>query len=391
MVLQEAKDKIYMTKSETQKPVSIAPGCCSAGNPIVNLSSETIALRPRPWIKDKMTTSIGEVPVVHTHLSFSDIIGIWKARWGFGRMHFRIEPGLYAVGQPTENSPVFVSANYKMSFDRLRSQLGRIDGWILVLDTKGINVWCAAGKGTFGTEELIARIKITGLDKLVSHRRIILPQLGAPGVSAHEVKDRSDFRVIYGPVRAADIAAFIQGGMKAAPEMRRVRFNFRDRLVLTPNDLIANLRYFLPAAVVLFLLAGLGPDFFSADRLIKDGMTNLILILTAYISGTLLPILLLPWLPGKSFSAKGAWCGLITVALLGWFLVKNPSHMPDLPSLVAWFIIFPTVGSFISMNFTGSSTYTSLSGVVKEMQVALPLQIGASVIALILLIVGIFV
>jgi CO dehydrogenase/acetyl-CoA synthase gamma subunit (corrinoid Fe-S protein) len=75
-------------------------------------------------------------------------------RWGIGRHRYRIEPGLYAVGTPGSDSPVLVTANYKMSFDALRRELGGLDAWILVLETDGINVWCAAGKGTFGTEEV---------------------------------------------------------------------------------------------------------------------------------------------------------------------------------------------------------------------------------------------
>jgi hypothetical protein len=39
-------------------------------------------------------------------------------------------------------------------------------------DTKGINVWCAAWKGTFGTEELIRRIETSGLAAVVSHRTL---------------------------------------------------------------------------------------------------------------------------------------------------------------------------------------------------------------------------
>lgn len=145
-------------------------------------------------------THIGrQSPQVSTVLYWADRLGHWKARWGIGRMKYVVEPGLYAIGNPDGNSPVFVSANYKMSFDRLRSQLDGRDGWILVLDTKGINVWCAAGKGTFGTDELVKRIEAVKLDRIVNHRTLIVPQLGATGVSAHEVKQQSDFRVVYGP------------------------------------------------------------------------------------------------------------------------------------------------------------------------------------------------
>ena len=92
-------------------------------------------------------------------------------------MGHRVEPGLYSLGNPMPESPVFVTANYTFSFDALRSSLKGIDGYILVLDTQGVNVWCAAGKGTFGTDELVFRITATRLHEVVKHRVVILPQL----------------------------------------------------------------------------------------------------------------------------------------------------------------------------------------------------------------------
>ena len=130
-------------------------------------------------------------------------------------MHYAVDPGLYAVGNPDGESPVLVTANYKMSFDMLREALPNRNAWILVLDTKGINVWCAAGKGTFGTTELVNRIASSGLPRIVSHRELIVPQLSGPGVAAHEVKRLSGFKVIYGPIRAADLPNFLDRGFKA--------------------------------------------------------------------------------------------------------------------------------------------------------------------------------
>src|SRR5512137_2604888 len=89
------------------------------------------------------------------------------ARWSVNRNGHRVEPGLYSLGTPTPDSPVFVTANYTLSFDALRSILGGLDSYILVLDTHGINVWCAAGKGTFGTDELVQRIEATHLADVV--------------------------------------------------------------------------------------------------------------------------------------------------------------------------------------------------------------------------------
>jgi len=133
-----------------------------------------------------------------SQLTFQDKLGAWKARWGINRMNYKVEPGLYSLGNPDENSPVLVTANYKLTFDSLRKELSGLDAWILVLDTKGINVWCAAGKGTFGTTELVNRLLVVQLEKFVAHRTLILPQLGAPGVSAHELQSLPGSRLFMG-------------------------------------------------------------------------------------------------------------------------------------------------------------------------------------------------
>ena len=119
----------------------------------------------QPFVIGRITTPIGEVPQVSSDLTPADRWGAVKARWGVGRMQFTVDPGLYALGNPNEESPVLATANYKMSFDALRRALPGLEAWILVLDTRGINVWCAAGKGTFGTEELVGRIQSSGLEQ----------------------------------------------------------------------------------------------------------------------------------------------------------------------------------------------------------------------------------
>ena len=153
----------------------------------------------------KDTFSIGKVPIngtsvplVSTMLNSADFMGAVMVRWGINRDNYLVSPGLYAVGSPGPTSDVFVTANYKLSFDTLRKNLSGVNGWILVLDTRGVNVWCAAGKGTFGTKELVNRIKLVSLDKIVNHKRIILPQLGATGVAAHIVKEESGLMFIMG-------------------------------------------------------------------------------------------------------------------------------------------------------------------------------------------------
>ena len=112
------------------------------------------------FVTGSIDTPAGPVARVSHVFSRSDRLGAWKSRWGIGRMAYTVDPGLYAIGNARPESPVFVTANYKMTLRPPAAGPRRIDGWILVLDTKGINVWCAAGKGTFGTDELVERIAV---------------------------------------------------------------------------------------------------------------------------------------------------------------------------------------------------------------------------------------
>ena len=325
----------------------------------------------KPYVTGWLDTAVGRVPRVSADLARSDKWGGLKAAWSVSRMRYTVDPGIYAIGNPDRNSPVFVSANYKLSFDTLRRALKGIDGWILVLDTKGINVWCAAGKGTFGTQEILNRVAGVRLGEIVDHRRLILPQLGAPGVAAHEVKRGSGFGVIYGPVRAPDIRQFMEAGMVAAPGMRLVRFSLRDRLRLVPVEMVMALKYLVLVAAVFFLLAGLGRGGYSGAQALDAGLRSTVNLLLAYLAGVVLGPVLLPWLPDRRFSLKGLSVGLVMfiVSFAAGLTGNGPVE------IVAWALLMPAIASFLTMNFTGSSTYTSLSGVKQEMRMAVPLQI----------------
>ena len=331
------------------------------------------------WVVGKTGPENDPVPLIATRLTAADRRGARKARWTIGRMDYSIFPGLYGVGQPDRQSPVLVTANYKLTLDSLRRELGGINSWLLVLDTKGINVWCAAGKGTFGTKELIRRLRAVNLDQRVDHRTIILPQLGATGVKAAEVAQATGFRVVFGPVRAADIPAFLAAGLTATPAMRQVRFNLRDRLILAPAEFVYT---FKPAAIllgILFILNAVGLGHF--------GLLDLLAVIGAIAAGCILTPVLLPWLPGRAFSGKGALLGLLPAAAAAFARLR--SVWPD-PALADWFaaaayvLILPSVTGYLALNFTGSTTFTSPSGVNREMRLALPVMLIATAAGILL-------
>jgi hypothetical protein len=373
-----------MKKTENTKS-----GCCSTPvpkeQPPCCCSSEKKEKQP-PSASCTMDTAIGCIPTISSKWSWSDRWGQIKCRIGGRRDDYKVLPGLYAIGTPNENSDVFVTANYKLTFDILRKDIKGMDAWILALDTKGINVWCAAGKGSFGTEELVKRIKKTNLKNLIKHNKLIVPQLGAVGVSAHKVTEKTGFKVIYGPIKSGDIKNYVENNYSATEEMRRMNFPLKDRLVLVPVEFFQPWKKFLWLSAFTLLIFGLQPNGIIFSYIFTEGLPIVILGAVSIIAGALLVPALLPILPSRSFAIKGFTIGLITPIIALLFSGYIPVFSNVYIIIFCW-ILYPIISSYIGLQFTGASTFTNMSGVKKELKIGLPIyliSVGFSIILVIL-------
>jgi hypothetical protein len=347
------------------------------------------------FVEEFRETPAGLAPRVKTAWERSDYVGAFLTRTGIGaagyragwdRSAYKVAPGLYCVGEPNADAPVIVTANYKLTFDHVRRALDGVAAWILVLETWGVNVWCAAGKGTFGTDEVIRRVKATGLDRVVNHREIIVPQFGAVGVAAHKVVKGCGFRVLYGPVQARDLKGFLQAGKKTDTAMRRVTFDFWERAVLTPVE-VTNL--FRPRLLLillgLFIVSGIAPSIFEFGDGWTRGLAALAALAAGVLAGAVAVPILLPWIPGRSFYLKGAILGVLAGAGAAACFWGQLGQFGELGGLggVSMVLAAAAVSSWMAMNFTGCTPYTSPSGVEKEMRRGIPLQIAAVVVAVV--------
>ncbi len=326
------------------------------------------------------------VPRLRTRLSWTDRLGALARRFGLRRNHYRVLPGLYAAGSPTALDPVLVTANYKLSVDALRKELGGLSLWVLVLDTKGINVWCAAGKGSFGTDELIVKIKATRLSELVSHKTLVLPQLGAPGVSAPALAKRTGWRVLWGPVRASDLRAYLAAGMKKDEDMSRVRFGVRERLAVAPMELVQ--AWPIPAAGFALAFIGALASLAAGAQDMQEALTHAAKLTAAatgiWLLGGLGFPLLLPFLPSRAFSIKGAILGLAGGTLSAFALAYGRWQA------MALILASGATVSYLGMNFTGAASFTSHTGALHEVKRAIVPQALGLAAATIAAIVGIF-
>lgn len=337
------------------------------------------------WVTGVVSTVHGPVQKISTTWTSKDYWGMARSRISAFRMNYSVQPGLYAVGSPDPSSDVLVTANYKLTFDVLRRSLEGMNTWVLVLDTKSINVWCAAGKGTFGTDEVVKRVSESRLADVVSHRRIIVPQLGAAGVGAAEVQRKTGFRVSFGPVQARDIPAYIGAGYKKTRAMSTISFSMLDRLILTPMELNPAMKKFPWIAAGILLFFGMQPSGILYKSAWINGLPFLLLGLASIFAGALLTPAILPAIPFRSFAIKGWITGIIVVFAATHF--PETAIQRSYTLLIAAYLLFPALSSYLALQFTGATTFTGMSGVKKELKIGIPLYMAAAGISAVLLVI----
>jgi ubiquinone/menaquinone biosynthesis C-methylase UbiE len=249
-------------------------------------------------------------PVALATPSLGRLRGVWTLKslamelWA---LFFRIvppypqkEPGLYEIGKPGPGSTVLVTGNYLLTVQRLvRAIDGRIDAWLLVVDSDGINVWCGAGGGFLTAERVLSAWRLSGLDQRVTQKEMVLPELCANGVDGWKIRNETHWKIHWGPVRARDIPAYIAADGSKSDEMRLVSFPLLNRLEMMAATLgFYALMILIPVAI--FWRGLLGP------------LTVSLLALSTFYAITL------HWLPGRDGLQKSV--PLTGIVLLGMLI-----------------------------------------------------------------------
>ena len=261
-----------------------------------------------------------------------------------------------------------VTCNYKLTFDILRREMKAISCWILVVETYGINVWCAAGKKSFSTGEVALRVKQAGLSRVVKHKTLIIPQLAAPSVAVHRLKGLCGFKGVFGPIRARDLPEFISCQMKARPGMREVEFPVLQRLEVALVEVYGARKFMAWCLAVCIVLAALGPGGFFLQEILWSGLGAFAVVFAGFATGTFAVPALLPVFKTRAFAAKGLLVGIPVGLFMALMLARS------LPEGFAALLGTAATASWFAMHYTGSTPFTSLSGVDREMRTYMPVQ-----------------
>jgi len=256
----------------------------------------------------------------------------------------RTKPGLYELGGPGAGAPVFVTANFTLTFNQLRRALRGLACYILVLDTRGINVWCAAGGDKFSTREVAVAARAFRLADVPHRTPLVLPKLAATGVSVHELKASHGLAATFGPVYARDIPAYIVDGYKKSDTMQRADFGLQKRLAVTWSFALGNAALVaLPLVIFHHLYSPLAIAAAAA---------------VSFLIGALFP-----WLPSRLYSVKGlAAAALVAVPLVPHIIAGGGGGR----SVALWALFLAFAGVLLGLEFSGDTATSSPSRVRQE-------------------------
>ncbi len=201
-----------------------------------------------------------DVPARHFLARLIDYLRVDFPQTLLRMLPFPCRTGLVKIGRPGRDAPVLLTCNFHLTRERVRRALEGMDAYLLVANSRGVNVWCAATGGLFTNHDVISVLKTSGIDRLVDHRRLILPQLAATGIEGRIVHEKTGWRTLWGPVDARDLAAFLNNDCRKTREMGTVDFPPQQRFEMAvawafPISLLALLVWPLWPAGALPLIA----------------------------------------------------------------------------------------------------------------------------------------
>ncbi|MFP6637788.1 MAG: hypothetical protein VB778_04100 [Nitrospinaceae bacterium] len=230
---------------------------------------------------------------------------IYQTLFRFAR--FACEPETIAIGSPDKSSPILVTCNFDYTVRHLKAYLEKesLDCFLLVVNTQGTNVWCAAAEGVFTSETVLSHLKVYNVAEQVNHKQLILPQLSVAGVKRKALKEHG-WEGIYGPVYFSDLKDFLNNGLTKSKDMQALKYGYWERFKMgLSHAVFCALVCILPififvsdwwiqaiALVVYFSFSmQLIEHFIPLDRLLYKGLMLTLPVLAFVLTSAMDPIL----------------------------------------------------------------------------------------------------
>jgi hypothetical protein len=312
------------------------------------IGSESFAMKSSILWRMPHEETPGFIRVTHDWTAderWSQVLGL-LGRFG---ARTRVPPGLYALGTPSDDSPVIATASYRLTFDALRRDLAELSCWILVLDTRGLDVGSAAAAGRFGTDELAGGILSSRLAQIVRHRRIFLPLRAAEAVDVDGVARATGFHALIGPELARDFPRQLRSRDVPSVPAGRPGLAMSEVLAAAPAQIGRSLKGWTGFAFAGLVYAGLGPGGVNLQRALSGGWPLLLLGLAGVLCGSFFGPILYAAFPFVPLWVGGGCAGIAAAAILLQGAGLAAAMDPFLAA--GFWLLLPGAGAFLAGRF----------------------------------------
>ena len=120
-----------------------------------------------------------------------------------------VEPGLKVFGTPDENSPVFFTTNFALTYYTVASDIesSKMNAYVVVVDTEGSAVDSGVAGRKLTADKVAEALKASGLEGKVKHKTLIIP--GKASRISGEIEEASGWKVRVGPRDSSEIPKYI--------------------------------------------------------------------------------------------------------------------------------------------------------------------------------------
>jgi len=122
----------------------------------------------------------------------------------------QVEPKVYPIGEPDENSPLMFTTNFSLTYYTVESDVeaSRVPSQILVVDTEGTSVLTAYSGDKLNEKVVADAMAKTNVESLVKHRKLIIP--GYVAVMSGKLEEATGWEIMVGPRESSMLPKYLQ-------------------------------------------------------------------------------------------------------------------------------------------------------------------------------------
>ncbi len=174
--------------------------------------TEEVAVWHETWLASMLITRFADVLIMHSLEGWGQLpLTILRNNlYTDPRKPVAVEPGLRTYGNPNDESPLFFTTNFALTYYTVAADIesGGIDCYLLVVDSEGNSVESSVAGRKLTADKIAEALTASNVKALVKHNTLVIP--GRAARLSGEIEEVSGWSVIVGPRDSSGIPKFVK-------------------------------------------------------------------------------------------------------------------------------------------------------------------------------------